>query len=146
MDHKDYKFFKANVAWRQAWQRTYGVSIWLRMKSKAKSRGSRHVIWGRFHHGLIKINSDLVYAQRSKRHRRFTLTQMYSKDQVPFPFTMDVGSTYADTGSTKVRILQPASGMDKRFCTLQLMFRGLVLGNNPEKVLELYPKYNLRKY
>ena len=87
-DHKDYKFFKANAGWRKAWLCNYGVSIQCKTNSKAKSKGLQHVIWGCFHRGLIKLKSDPVYAQQSKRPRRFTPTQMYSEDQVPRPFVM----------------------------------------------------------
>ena len=87
-DQKYYKFFKSNAAWRQVWRHTYGVYIWRKTNSKAKSKGLQHVIWGCFHRGLIKLKSDPVYAQQSKRPRRFTPTQMYSEDQVPRPFVM----------------------------------------------------------
>ena len=121
-DKKYYKFFKSNAAWRQVWRHTYGVYIWRKTNSKAKLKDSHSFVWGRFHNCLIKIKSDPVYSQLSKRHGRFTPKKMYSKDQLKCPFSMDVGLTYADTGSTEVRILQLALGMDKHLCTLHIMF------------------------
>ena len=89
-----------------------------------------------FHNCLIKIKSDPVYSQLSKRHGRFTPKNMYSKDQLKCPFSMDVGLTYADTGSTEVLILQLALGMDKRLCTLHIMFWCLVMFKELTKVSE----------
>ena len=42
----------------------------------------------------------------------------YNVDQVPLPFVVDPGTTYATVGNKKVWVSQPSSGLDKRQATL----------------------------
>ena len=44
------------------------------------------------------------------------------------PFALNGSRTYEDKGATAVRVAQPAAGLEKRQCTLDLGFRGQVPG------------------
>ena len=47
----------------------------------------------------------------------------WAVDQVPLPLVLGLDSTWADEGSGPVCVSQPSSSSDKRFCTIQVLFR-----------------------
>lgn len=54
---------------------------------------------------------------------RWLPANRYNIDQVPLPFVVDQGKTYAETGDKQIWIFQPMSGLEKRQAILQLCIR-----------------------
>ena len=54
--------------------------------------------------------------QLTTMKQSWVVTPMFSEDQVPCPFALDVKSTYEFKGSTHVRVVTPKEADTKRFC------------------------------
>eukprot|EP00794_Sanderia_malayensis_P006604 gene6604-7351_t len=53
-------------------------------------------------------------AQVDPKWGRWLPENRYNVDQVPLPFVVNQGKTYADKGSKQIWVSQPTSGLDKR--------------------------------
>lgn len=133
--------YRATARRRQAWRKTYKVSIRRKTNTKSKSKRDRHPICNRYHHGLMRLKRA-THRDRDARHGRFTPLQIYSEDQVPCPFAVDMNSTYADVGSKHVPVATNKGSDEKRFCTLHVIFRGEVEGLPAENVSEGDPTFD----
>ncbi|CAB1114750.1 unnamed protein product [Ectocarpus sp. CCAP 1310/34] len=50
------------------------------------------------------------------------LWERWNVDQVPLPFVNGLISTWEKTGALRVAISQPFAGLEKRKCTMQVIF------------------------
>lgn len=93
-------------------------------KSEANSFKEKNDWFQRFkkRHGLVLTRRKLVLTMEGKSFRNFLKTHRrrnrYNVDQVPLPFVVDPGTTYATVGNKQVWVSQPSSSLHKRQATL----------------------------
>ena len=121
--------FKASNNWFHRFRKRYKISLRNRTNKKQKSAGDCRSTIQSFHRTLRRT----LKTQRQRLHGKITTdakwgrwlpSNRYNVDQVPLPFVVDQGKTYAETGDKQIWISQPQSGLEKRQATLQLCIRG----------------------
>ena len=60
----------------------------------------------------------------------FPPERRYAVDQVPLPLVLGLDHTWTDEGRGPVCVSQPEASSDKRFCTIQVLFR--MRGEQPD--------------
>ena len=130
--------FRASPNWMFSFKKRHGIS--LRRKTNKKKQGSQEMlpVIQAFHQQLRR---DLNSCRRRtnmvnhKKWGRWVPERRFNVDQVPLPFVVDQGMTYELKGSTSVWISQPASGLDRRQCTLQLCIQPTEKQNVPPAII-----------
>lgn len=130
--------FKASPNWMFSFKNRQGIS--LRRKTNRKKEGSNKIlpIIQAFHQQLRRdINSSRgrTNMEKHKKCGKWMPKRRFHVDQVPLPFVVDQEMTSDVTGSTSVWISQPASGLDRRQCTLQLCIQPTELQNVPPAII-----------
>ena len=75
-------------------------------------------------HNLVRFVISLAgNRERDSKWGRFPPHTRYNVDQVPMPFVTNLKNTMAESGEDVVWVRQNHSGLEKRFCTLQICFR-----------------------
>ena len=127
--------FKASRNWFQRFKKRHQISLWNRTNKKNISSEDCRETIQMFHRSLRKSlktsRQRNANAHVDPKWGRWLPENRYNVDQVPLPFVVNHGQTYADKGSKQVWVSQPTSGLDKRQATLQLCIRGS--GKQPVK-------------
>ena len=120
--------FKASNNWFHRFKKRYQISLRNRTNKKQKSADDCRSTIQSFHRTLRRA----LKTQRQRLHGKTAIdtkwgrwlpANRYNVDQVPLPFVVDQGKTYAETGDKQIWISQPISGLKKRQATLQLCIR-----------------------
>ncbi len=121
-------YFKASRSWFQRFKKRHQITLRNRTNKKNISSEDCRETIQMFHRSLRKslktCRQRNTNAHIHPKWGRFLPENRYNVDQVPLPFVVNQGQTYADRGSKQVWVSQPSSGLDKRQATLQLCIRG----------------------
>ena len=85
-------------------------------------------------HGLPSVipvfANDLAFDFVGCDTGRIQLAAACAADQVPLPLVVGLDQTIAEKGRGSTCVSQPKAGMEKRFCTIQVIFRAV--GEQPQ--------------
>ncbi|XP_065060635.1 uncharacterized protein LOC135687930 [Rhopilema esculentum] len=120
--------FKASNNWFHRLRNRYQISLRNRTNKKQKSADDCRSTIQSFHRTLRKALKTQWQRMHGKttmdaKRGRWLPANRYNIDQVPLPFAVDQGETYAETGEKQIWISQPMNGLEKRQATLQLCIR-----------------------
>eukprot|EP00794_Sanderia_malayensis_P002517 gene2517-2908_t len=82
--------------------------------SSEDCRGAIQVFHRTLRRSLKTSRQRNTNAQVDPKWGRWLPENRYNVDQVPLPFVVNQGKTYADKGSKQIWVSQPTSGLDKR--------------------------------
>ncbi|CAN0376864.1 unnamed protein product, partial [Ectocarpus sp. 4 AP-2014] len=68
------------------------------------------------------LSSGGTEEPRLEKYGQFQLSERFDVDQVPLPFVNGLGITWAQQGVKRVAVSQPFAGLEKRQCTMQVIF------------------------
>eukprot|EP00903_Cladosiphon_okamuranus_P011389 g10732.t1 len=129
--------FRPSFRWMQKWAKRHSVVQRRRTNLKAKSVEERLPEIKQFHRGFRKLLKEPVRRKgaifpvgaalstgetRLEKYGQFQLDERFDVDQVPLPFVNGLATTWEVQGSTRVVISQPFPGLEKRQCTMQVIF------------------------
>ena len=72
---------------------------------------------------MLSDDTLVPHNQRSIVWGAFPLTHRWKFDQVPWPFVIDLGRTFAPEGAETVHVKTPSASLKKRQATLQVLIR-----------------------
>ncbi|CBJ33249.1 C2H2 zinc finger protein [Ectocarpus siliculosus] len=132
--------FSASFRWARKWAKRHKLSKRRRSNLKNKSVEERLPKIQRFHRRFRKLLQEPVRYRapeasdvsamstvaegesRDPKYGQFQLWERWNVDQVPLPFVNGLISTWEKTGALRVAISQPFAGLEKRQCTMQVIF------------------------
>lgn len=132
--------FRASFRWARKWAKRHNLSKRRRTNLKNKSVEERLPKIQRFHRRFRKLlhepvryrapdESDVsavtTVAERESRvpkYGQFQLWERWNVDQVPLAFVNGLLDTWDKRGALRVAISQPFAGLEKRQCTMQVIF------------------------
>ena len=132
--------FRPSYRWMQRCANGQKLSKRRRSNSKNKSVEERLPKIQRFHRGFRKLLKEPVRRKghvlpetepmgaaaagelRLAKYGQFQLWERFNVDQVPLPFVNGQVDTWEKRGEKRVAIAQPFAGLEKRQCTMQVIF------------------------
>lgn len=132
--------FRASFRWARKWAKRHNLSKRRRTNLKNKSVEERLPKIQRFHRLFRKLLQEPVryrapdesdvsavttVAERESRvpkYGQFQLWERWNVDQVPLAFVNGMLDTWDKRGAKRVAISQPFAGLEKRQCTMQVIF------------------------
>ena len=90
------------------------------MKKQSANDKIESIAW---FHNLVRCLLFIPGQHVDPKWGRFPPHQGYNVGQVPLPFVVDFKQTYEKRGAKRVWVRQNSAGLEKRFCTLQVLFR-----------------------
>ena len=135
--------FRPSIRWMRKWGKTHLLSKRRRSNSKNESVEERLPAIQRFHRKFRKLLKQPVRRRggifpedrpleraaarpagetRPEKYGQFQLSERFNVDQVPLPFVNGQADTWEKTVEKRVAIAQPFAGLEKRRCTMQVIF------------------------
>ncbi|CAB1119997.1 unnamed protein product [Ectocarpus sp. CCAP 1310/34] len=107
--------FRASFRWAREWAKRHNLSKRRRTNLKNKFVEDR----------LPNVSAITTVAERESnvpKYGQFQLWERWNVDQVPLAFVNGLLVTWEERGAKRVAISQPFSGLEKRPCTMQVIF------------------------